>query len=368
MHARQRRAAWFEGVPGPAGGEEGGEGEERERPRSDFRSQTRNTTVELASNAAGGKKHDNMLPAIKQSILQSLNKLSDNHTRQKAWEELVHHAERVDHASLPAFLQCLHSTTAQHTIACRRGAIRMYGHLAHLHPDLVMPHVPKISDAITARLKEKDATRELRDACAAAFAQLVQELGSDAVMLAVLRPLLPLISEPSEPYQLGCAICLAAILPAAGAQGDLPEAAAQRIATPLLRTLAHPAVGAHPALMDAAGTLLLQAGCHSGRSFASSFLSSALNAASSPEWAARRSSADLVRAVAASHPDVAAAFASRAHASLHLLRADKQKSVREAASAALSALREVHNTPRPELPAAATAAAARSCARCRRGA
>ena len=96
-----------------------------------------------------------MLPATKQSILQSLNRLSDNHTRQKAWEELVRFAERCDSHSLPGFLQCLHSTTAQHTIACRRGAVKMYGHLAHLHPQLVQAHVPKISDSIVARLKEK---------------------------------------------------------------------------------------------------------------------------------------------------------------------------------------------------------------------
>ena len=157
----------------------------------------------------------------------------------------------------------------------------MYGHLAHLHPQLVQAHVSKISDSIVARLKEKDATRELRETCATAFAQLVTELGTDATLTAVLRPLLPLVSEPSEAYQLGCAICLTAILPAAGAQSDLPEGVAQRIATPLLRTLSHPAVGAHPALLDAAGTFLLQAGHYATRPFASPFLSSALNAASS---------------------------------------------------------------------------------------
>lgn len=221
----------------------------------------------------------------------------------------------------------------------------MYGHLAHLHPQLVQAHVSKISDSIVARLKEKDATRELRETCATAFAQLVTELGADATLTAVLRPLLPLVSEPSEAYQLGCAICLTAILPAAGAQSDLPEGVAQRIATPLLRTLSHPAVGAHPALLDAAGTFLLQAGHYATRPFASPFLSSALNAASSSEWASRRAAADLMRAVAASHDEVMASFANRAHAALHLLRADKQKVVREAALTALNALRDAKIEP-----------------------
>ena len=99
----------------------------------------------------------------KQAVLTSLNKLSENHTRQKAWEELTGYADRLDYHSLPGFLQCLHNTTAQHTVACRKGAVRMYGHLAGLHADLLAPHLPRIADAIVARLREKDATRELRE-------------------------------------------------------------------------------------------------------------------------------------------------------------------------------------------------------------
>ena len=39
--------------------------------------------------------------------IADFNKLSDNHTRGKAWEELTDHAQRLDATSLPAFLVAL---------------------------------------------------------------------------------------------------------------------------------------------------------------------------------------------------------------------------------------------------------------------
>ena len=66
-----------------------------------------------------------MNPSDKQAVLQSLNRLSDNHTRQKAWDELALRADRLDNHTVGAFLLCLHNTTAQHTLPCRRGAVRI---------------------------------------------------------------------------------------------------------------------------------------------------------------------------------------------------------------------------------------------------
>ena len=62
-----------------------------------------------------------------------------------------------------------------------------------------------------------------------------------------------MLSEPSEPNQLGCALCLCSILPAAG---PLPEPLAQRISAPLVKSLGHPMAGAHPALLEAASLLV----------------------------------------------------------------------------------------------------------------
>ena len=88
-------------------------------------------------------------------LLHLLNKLTDNHTRQKAWEELSSAAERIDGHTLPTFLGCLHTTNAQHTLACRRGAIRLYGVLATFHPQLMLPHLSRVADSIVARIKDK---------------------------------------------------------------------------------------------------------------------------------------------------------------------------------------------------------------------
>ena len=109
-----------------------------------------------------------MNPSDKQAVLQSLNRLSDNHTRKKAWDELTARADRLDGHTIGPFLLCLHNTTAQHTLPCRCGAVRMYAHLAGIQPTLLPPHLPRIADVLVARLKDKDATRELREACAAA--------------------------------------------------------------------------------------------------------------------------------------------------------------------------------------------------------
>lgn len=277
----------------------------------------------------------------KQQVLNSLNKLTDKSTRAKGWEELTAVADRLDGTSLPAFLQCLHNTTAQYSVACRRGAVRMYGHLAMLHPEILLPYLPRVSECIVARLKEKDATRELREACAGAFGALVAELGGAAALPVVLKPLLPLLSDTNEAHQLSGALALSAILPAAG---ELAEASATRIAAPLVRTLGHPTVGAHAALLDAAATLLSTSAA-AATPYAASLLACAYSGASSNDFGTRRASAEFVKLLSRSHVGVLTASAARAYSVLHLLRADKQKVVREAALSALKAVREAVGEP-----------------------
>ena len=51
---------------------------------------------------------------------------------------------------------CLHTTNAQHTVACRKGAVRLYGVLAGLHPGPLHSHLPRVADSIAARVKDKD--------------------------------------------------------------------------------------------------------------------------------------------------------------------------------------------------------------------
>ena len=89
-----------------------------------------------------------MNPSDKQAVLQSLNRLSDNHTRKKAWDELTARADRLDGHTIGPFLLCLHNTTAQHTLPCRCGAVRMYAHLAGIQPTLLPPHLPRIADVL----------------------------------------------------------------------------------------------------------------------------------------------------------------------------------------------------------------------------
>ena len=78
--------------------------------------------------------------AMSNAVLASLNRLSDGHTRRTAWNELTAFAEKLDAQRLPGFLACLHATNDRYTIACRRGAIQLYGRLGSIHPQLLAPH------------------------------------------------------------------------------------------------------------------------------------------------------------------------------------------------------------------------------------
>jgi len=94
--------------------------------------------------------------AMSNAVLAALNRLSDGHTRRTAWNELTAFAERLDAQKLPGFLACLHATNDRYTIACRRGAIQLYGRLGSMHPQLLAPHLPKIADYLVTRLRDKD--------------------------------------------------------------------------------------------------------------------------------------------------------------------------------------------------------------------
>ena len=108
-----------------------------------------------------------MLAYERQALLTSLQKLSDKHTRQKAMDECTKFAERLDAATLPGFLGVLPTPNDRHTVKCRSGVARLYGLVAHFHPDLIAPHLARVTDTLVARIKDKDGNRELREACAA---------------------------------------------------------------------------------------------------------------------------------------------------------------------------------------------------------
>ena len=237
---------------------------------------------------------------MQQAVLNSLNRLSDGHTRRSAWNELTVFAERLDAQKLPGFLACLHATNDRYTLACRRGAVQLYGRLGGMHPRLLPPHLPKIADYVVARLRDKDSTRELREACAAALGALVADLGPDAAPV-VLRYLLPVLGESLEPVQLGGGLCLACVVTSAG---ELPPPLVARACQALHRPLlGHCCVGAHAAMLDAAAALLKHSPL-STAAHASALLSPLISACGSSDWGTRRAAADALLALVAHHPRV----------------------------------------------------------------
>ena len=276
-----------------------------------------------------------MLAYERQALLTSLQKLSDQHTRQKAMDECTKFAERLDAATLPGFLGVLHTTNDRHTVKCRSGVARLYGLVAHFHPDLIAPHLARVTDTLVARIKDKDGNRELREACATALGEIVKELQTPHAVAQCLRPLLPALSETIEPVQAAAALSLACVLQGAGEVGDV---AAGRVTAALLRALGHCCVGARGALLDAAAALLSHSP-QSARLHAPSFVAPLLSACAAADAGARRGGADALRVLVGAQPEAAAEAKTRAMPALHALRADKHRLVREAATAATATWR-----------------------------
>lgn len=145
-----------------------------------------------------------------QRVLNALTRLNEPHTRQGAWDDLSGLVPALDAFSAPGFLSCLHSTNAQFTVACRAGALRLYGVVAERQPHLLRPSAARIVDAIVARARDKDGGRELREACAEALGMVVAN--EPGALAPALRGVLPLLHEPSELTQLAGLACVVGVL------------------------------------------------------------------------------------------------------------------------------------------------------------
>ena len=92
--------------------------------------------------------------------------------------------------------------------------------------------------------------------------------------------------------------------------GELGEALAARIVSPLLRMLSHCTAGAHAALLDTAAALV-EHSPRSLRAHAHAFAATFTSAASASDWGARRAAADGLRALASHQPEAAASAQHR---------------------------------------------------------
>jgi hypothetical protein len=136
--------------------------------------QTRGGKAVLKRGSAegGGKAVALDLVQLKNRILAALNKLADRDTQQLAVEELERliadlsqqHQHQLSSSSLSLFLSCLYETDAQQKTVVRRECMKLFGVLATLHGQALVPHVPKIVAYILRRLQDPDSTY-IRDAC-----------------------------------------------------------------------------------------------------------------------------------------------------------------------------------------------------------
>lgn len=188
---------------------------------------------------------------VKQKVILALNKLADRDTYQIAVDELHKTAEFLSPDKITLFLSCILDTDSQHKTAVRKECIRLMATLATFHHHLIAPHLSKMVAAIVKRLKDSDSV--VRDACVEAMGVLAAKLtgpphgDTDAVFVALVRPLFEALGEQNKQAQFGTASCLARVI---DNTPQPPVPVLQRMLMRTIKLLKNPHFMAKPAVID----------------------------------------------------------------------------------------------------------------------
>lgn len=148
---------------------------------------------------------------LKHKVVVSLNKLGDRDTYQLGVDELEKTAQSLSPDGIAPFLSCILDTDSQQKTALRKECIRLMATMLRFHPQLMLPHLPKIISSIVKRLKDPDSV--VRDACVDTVRVFASKFSNDeGVFLALLRPLFEALGEQNKQMQAGSALCLATVI------------------------------------------------------------------------------------------------------------------------------------------------------------
>ncbi|KAH7432410.1 hypothetical protein KP509_07G021300 [Ceratopteris richardii] len=206
---------------------------------------------------------------LKQRILFALGRLADRDTQQIAIEDLDKMVETISPDCVCVFLSCLYDSEIQQKSVVKKECVRLFGALAHLHGDLLVPHLTKIIASIMRRLRDPDTS--VRDACVDAIASLSalmlcppsssssgfeKENGTQnasALTLATFsKPLFDALGEQNKSVQTGAALCLARVIESAKSP---PLSALARLCPRICKFMSNPNFLARPALLGVVGSL-----------------------------------------------------------------------------------------------------------------
>lgn len=195
---------------------------------------------------------------LKQSILNSLSKLSDRDTHQIAVENLETIIKTLSLDTLQMTINTLITTaTTTTSIPIKKESIRLLSFICTTHTEPVNTHLIKIVTHIVKSLKDSDSG--VKDSCCEAIGQLSflylkNGNGKDGCVAVswFLKPLFEAMNEQNKWVQSGAAMCLVKMVEMAC---DPPVLSFQKMCSKVCKFLNSPNFLANAALLPIVSSL-----------------------------------------------------------------------------------------------------------------
>ncbi|KAL2633818.1 hypothetical protein R1flu_005297 [Riccia fluitans] len=274
-----------------------------------------------------------LLIELKHRILGALHKLADRDTQQIAVDDLERIVLSLSPEGISLCLNCLYDTDAQQKSVVRKECVKLFGTLASVHGDLLVPHLSKIVTTIVRRLKDPDTN--VRDACVETMGCLAAQVpgagGEAGPMPLFVKPLFDAMGEQNRSLQIGAALCVAKVFECLKAQ---PPSVLQKLCPRICKLLNSPSFQAKAALLSAIGSLFQAAGTEAAHHL-TSLVPLAQEALDNPDWATRKAAAETLSRLASTVGPALVAFKHGCTQALENSRFDKVKPVRDSVGEAL---------------------------------
>nr|CAB3451037.1 unnamed protein product [Digitaria exilis] len=270
---------------------------------------------------------------LKQRVNRCLLKLADRDTEAMAAAELESIARGLGPDELAAFVSAVSDARPTDKTPLRRHALRALALVASSHPrDAVAPLVPRILAAALRRVRDQDSSvrAALVDAARAAAA-------ASASASTALRPLTDaLLHEQDQCAQLAAALATAAAVEASALTADLASYL-HKLQPRLLKLLRSNAFKAKPALI----TLIGASAAMGGDAEVTASIPCLRDAIASDDWAARKTAAEALAALALEHADLLTTYKSSCVTFFEARKFDKVKIVRESMNRMIEAWKAI---------------------------
>ncbi|CAN6717879.1 unnamed protein product [Malus baccata var. baccata] len=273
---------------------------------------------------------------LKHRVFICLNKLSDRDTYSLAASELESIARTLDPASVPVFLSCIQSTDASDKSPVRRQCVHMITVLSETHGDSLSPHLTKMLNSITKRLRDPDSA--VRSACQTAVASLSCHVTKPSSFGSFLKPLTDALFTEQDPNsQIGSALCLASGIDAAP---DPEPSKLARLLPKLEKLVKCDGYKAKPAMLTLIGSVIGSGGA-SGHGALRSLVPCLVGFLSSEDWAARKAAAEALAKLAVVKRDELSEFKAGSLRTFESRKFDKVKGVREVMNQMMEAWKHI---------------------------